>query len=286
MRVLKIIIPLLFILPATSNAQFFEVGLGIGGSVYYGDLSPDEAMDNFKLVRPNLGVFATHHFNERFGVQLGIQNFTLVGDDKINSRIDLKNRNLSFKSNVWEIALKGEFYLLSFDPQRNDNPWSIYISSGASVFFHNPKGYFAGSYHELQPLSTEGQGLASFPDRQPYKLTQLAIPAILGIKYNVNPMISVFVEFGPRFTFTDYLDDVSATYAIGEELRTEKGNIAFNLSDKRIFPDGEIKTYPNGAQRGNPDSRDMYFVGLAGVSFTLDDVLGNIFSEKVKCPKF
>ena len=273
-------------IPNISNAQFFELGLGIGGSVYYGDLSPDEALDNFKLVRPNIGVFASHHFNDRIAVQLGIQNFTLFGDDDINSKESLRNRNLSFRSNVWEISLKGEFYLLKFDPEKSDIPWSLYLSSGASVFFHNPKGFFAGSYHALQPLSTEGQGLESFPDRKPYKLTQIAIPAIIGFKYNINPMINLFVEFGPRFTFTDYLDDVSNTYAVGEELRSVKGDIAFNLSDKRLFPDGETKIYPDGAQRGNVKTNDMYFVGLAGISFTLDDVLGNLFGDKVRCPKF
>ncbi|MBK8841826.1 MAG: hypothetical protein IPO33_02790 [Saprospiraceae bacterium] len=72
-------------------------------------LSPDEAADNFKLVRPALGVFASHHFNDRVAFQLGIQNFTLAGDDKINSKENLKYRNLSFRSNVWEIALKGNF---------------------------------------------------------------------------------------------------------------------------------------------------------------------------------
>ena len=273
-------------IPLPSNAQFMEVGVGIGGSIYYGDLSPDDAMDNFKLIRPNIGAFAGHHFNDRVSIQLGIQNFTLYGDDKINSKESLRNRNLSFRSNVWELSLKGEFYLLSFDPERNQMPWSIYVSSGASIFFHNPKGYFAGAYHDLQPLSTEGQGLESFPDRKPYKLAQIAIPAILGVKYNINPIISVFVEFGPRFTFTDYLDDVSNTYAIGSELRAAKGDIAFNLSDKRLYLDGETKIYPDGAQRGNVNSKDMYFVGLAGVSFALDDVLGNLFGDHVKCPKF
>ena len=285
MKIFKFFIISIFIFPKLASAQFFEVGLGIGGSVYYGDLSPDGA-DNFKLVRPALGAFASHHFNERVAVQLGIQNFTLAGDDKINSKEYIKNRNLSFRSNVWEIALRGEFYILPFDPERMELPVSIYAGTGIIGFFHNPKAFFAGTYHSLQPLSTEGQGLESFPDRKPYKLAQIAIPAILGLKYNVGPSISLFIEFGPRFTFTDYLDDVSSTYAVGDELREERGDLAFNLSDRRILPDGEPKTYLDLGQRGNPKSNDTYFVGLLGVSIVLDDILGNAFGYRVKCPTF
>ena len=286
MKIFRLFIISILIYPQIASAQFFEIGLGIGGSVYYGDLSPDEAADNFKLVRPALGVFASHHFNDRVACQLGIQNFTLAGDDKINSKENLKYRNLSFRSNVWEIALKGEFYILPFDPERMELPISIYVSSGIAGFFHNPKAFFAGTYHALQPLSTEGQGLSSFPERKPYKLAQIAIPAILGLKYNVSPTISLFIEFGPRFTFTDYLDDVSSTYAVGDELREERGDLAFNLSDRRILPDGEPKKYEDRAQRGNPKSNDMYFAGLLGVSVALDDILGNTFGHRVKCPKF
>ncbi len=286
MKRFKIFISILFFLPNLSSAQFLEFGLGVGGSIYYGDLSPDKALDNFKLVRPAIGIFAAHHFNDRIALQLGVNNFTLTGDDKINTRAALINRNLSFRSNVWEISVKGEYYILSFDPERNDFPLSIFVSSGATVFFHNPKAYLAGQYYALQPLSTEGQGLPSFQDRKPYKLTQLAIPAILGLKYNLGPMLSLFIEFGPRFTFTDYLDDVSNTYAIGDELRDERGDIAVLLSDRRLAPDGEVKVYPDRAQRGNVKSKDMYYVGLVGISITLDDVIGNLLGDKVQCPKF
>lgn len=260
--------------------------MGIGGSIYYGDLSPDDALDNFKLIRPAIGVYASHHFNDRVALKLGITNFTITGDDKINSKQTALDRNLSFRSNIWEISLQGEYYILSFDPERNEMPLSIFVSTGANVFFHNPKAFIAGEYHALQPLSTEGQGLPSFPDRKPYKLTQLSIPAVLGLKYNVGPLLNVFVEFGPRFVFTDYLDDVSNTYAVESELRDAKGDIAVLLSDRRLSPDGELKVYPDFSKRGNVKSKDMYFVGLLGVSVTLDDVIGNLFGDKVRCPTF
>lgn len=286
LKKLKILIPFLFFLPNFASAQFFEIGMGIGGSVYSGDLSPNEGLDNFKLIRPAIGIFASHHFNDRVALKLGVNNFTLTADDKINTKQSAVDRNLSFRSNIWEISLQGEFYIMRFDPERNEMPLSIFVSTGANVFFHNPKAYIAGEYHALQPLSTEGQGLPSFPDRKPYKLTQLSIPAVLGLKYNVGPLLNLFIEFGPRFVFTDYLDDVSNTYAVGDELRDAKGDLAVLLSDRRLSPDGEVKEYPDFSTRGNVKSKDMYFVGLAGVSITLDDVIGNMFGAKVRCPTF
>ena len=53
-------------------SQFTEVGLGVGGAVYYGDLTLDNAVDNIKLVRPNVGVFISHHFDNRWAVLAGL----------------------------------------------------------------------------------------------------------------------------------------------------------------------------------------------------------------------
>lgn len=276
----------LWIFPFWAYGQFSEVGIGFGGAVYYGDMSLDEAVDNFKMVRPNIGLFASQHFNDRLAVQIGVQNFTLTGDDALNTRESLRERNLNFRNNVWEIALRGEFYLLPFDPDRSKLPFTIYASTGVAVFFHNPKAYYAGNYYALRPLGTEGQGLPSFPDRKPYSLTQIAIPVIGGLKYTIGKGVNVFIEFGPRFTFTDYLDDLSNTYAVVNELRYYKGDLAVELSDRRLTKGSEPKKYPDNQQRGNPRSKDMYFTGLLGVSFNMDDFFGLELVNKVKCPTF
>lgn len=272
--------------PFFASGQFSEVGIGLGGAVYYGDMSLDKAVDNFKMVRPNIGIFANQHLNERIAVQLGIQNFTLTGDDALNSRQGPRERNLNFRSNIWEIALRGEFYLIPFDPDKSKLPFSLYMSAGVAVFFHNPKAYYAGSYYALRPLSTEGQGLPSFPDRKPYSLTQIAFPVIGGLKYMVSKGVNVFIEFGPRFTLTDYIDDLSNSYAVENELRYYKGYIAVALSDRRLVNGSEPKRYPDNQQRGNPKSNDMYFTGLLGVSFNMNDFFGLELINKVKCPTF
>jgi hypothetical protein len=272
--------------PGNVYSQFTEVGLGVGGAVYYGDLTIDKAVDNIKLVRPNVGVFISHHFDDRWAVLAGLQNFTLIADDAFNSRESIRMRNLSFKSNVWEFALRGEFYLIPFYPEKKNYSFTLYASTGVAVFYHNPKAEFLGEYYALHPLSTEGQGLDNVPEVKPYSLIQLSIPVLGGIKYNITPGINFFIEFGPRITFTDYLDDVSRSYTIGNVLQSSKGDIAYYLSDRRIVKDGEVKKYPDLEGRGNPKTKDLYFVGLTGLSFNLDNIIGDMFSKKVKCPTF
>ena len=279
---IKLIICFVLFTNLSVSGQYFEMGFGFGGALYYGDLSPDKPMDNFKMIRPAIGVYATHHFNKKFSVRLDVQNLTLAGDDKLNGHLEVGKRNLSFKSNVWELGLKGQYNLIGFDP--DDDFWAVFISSGITVLRHDPKAYYFGSYYRLQPLSTEGQGLTADAS-DPYKLIQIAIPIVLGAKYAINEYFNIFIEFGPRITFTDYLDDVSANYADESTLREAKGDIAVKLSYRR--PElGEPTAYPSLLQRGNKNSKDLYFGGLVGLSINMDDIMGNWLGPKVRCPKF
>ncbi len=41
----------------------------------------------------------------------------------------------------------------------------------------------------------------------------VCFPVAVGFKYNVSDNVNVFAEVGYRFTTSDYLDDVSTTYA-------------------------------------------------------------------------
>lgn len=278
-------IVLIFItLPLGLSAQYQEAGAGVGGSLYYGDLSPDAVGSNLKLIRPSIGFFFNQHFNSRWGVKLSLNNMTLTGDDK-NLTTATRSRNLSFRSNIWELALCPEINLLKFDPYEG-NSFTIYMSAGVALIHHNPKAYYAGNWYKLQPLRTEGQGLASDPNTRPYGLYQFTVPITGGIKYSIKEDLNVFLEFGPRITFTDYLDDVSNKYANEDELRAAGGDIAVALS----FRGNEIRTepvgYPNLTQRGGAAVKDYYLNGLIGLSINFDNLFEGIFGPKVKCPKF
>jgi len=99
---------------------------------------------------------------------------------------------------------------------------------------------------------------------KPYSLIQLSIPVLGGIKYNITPGINFFIEFGPRITFTDYLDDVSTVFPDKQTLTDTRGPIAAALSDRSLI-DG---LGAQGRQRGDTKGKDKYaFVGISIVRY-------------------
>lgn len=229
-----------------SSSQHFELGAMGGISTYTGDLSPKN--NPIGKINPMGGIFARYNFNDfvtmRFGGNFGI----ISADDAVSDRV----RNLSFKSNIIEGHLVGEFNILGYQPYALSRPFSPYVFAGVAFFNFNPKAELDGVWYELQPLGTEGQGLAAYPDRQPYNLTQLSIPLGLGVKYALSDTWNIGVEVGARKTFTDYLDDVSTTY-VEESLLVEKSPIAAALANRTGEP------IPAGRGRGNADAPDWYF---------------------------
>jgi opacity protein-like surface antigen len=185
------------------------------------------------------------------------------------------NRNLSFRSTISEVALVAEFHplfaFIDYNAREGDPPrLSPYVLAGISYFSFNPQAKLNGRWVDLQPLSTEGQGFAEYPDRKPYKLNALGIPLGGGVKYELSSMFNVRLEFMYRATNTDYLDDVSTTY-IDKSVYSNyfSGNKLVNavlLSDRQL---GEYapQTLP-GKKRGNVKDKDNFFsanlkIGLA-----------------------
>ena len=88
---------------------------------------------------------------------------------------------------------------------------------GLGVFHFDPMGSITapnGTQTWYQPAATAHRrpGMAEYPGRKEYKLTQLNIPLGGGLKYSVSERINVGVELLYRKTFTDYIDDVSTNY--------------------------------------------------------------------------
>ncbi len=151
----------------------------------------------------------------------------ISADDKNNTEPSLIARNLNFTSAITELSVVGQLYLFNSYKSRI-NP---YVMAGIAVFRHNPYTFDAqGEKFFLKPLGTEGQGLSRYPDKSPYSLTQFAFPFGGGIKFAVTEAISIGWEIGARKTFTDYLDDVSGTYADQAALLAGRGPKAVELA--------------------------------------------------------
>ncbi|WP_431212499.1 DUF6089 family protein [Puia sp. P3] len=65
--------------------------------------------------------------------------------DKYNKSNEfMYRRNLSFNSNIWELALQGDFNFLKFIPGSAYNRFTPYITFGVGVFNYDPYAYYQG----------------------------------------------------------------------------------------------------------------------------------------------
>lgn len=185
-------------------------------------------------------------------------------------------RNLSFRSNIAEILAVAEIYPLvifrKYDEDFEPSRVSPYLLGGIGFFSFNPQTKLLNNWVDLQPLSTEGQGFAQYPNSKPYSLRQLNIPLGAGAKYDLSPMVNLRAEFVYRILTTDYLDDVSTTY-IDPTLYTSyftgaKLTNALLLNDRQYELDPTHITNP-GDQRGNSSRKDAYFTFNVKVGIVL-----------------
>jgi len=218
---------LVLLLPGVYAQKSGDFGF-LGGTTYYvGDLNP--AMP-FRMTKPAFGILYRQNFNSRVSARIHAIRGKIAADDAI-SKANL-DRNLNFESALTEGGLQFEINFFDYYIGSKQHRISPYLFGGAAVFLFNPQSLTTGA--SLPELKTEGQA-------NPYKTYAFSMPFGLGMKYSVTDKIGIGAEWGIRKTSTDYLDDVSTTYAA---------------------PDPKA-----GMQRGN--SRDTDWYSFAGVSVTV-----------------
>ncbi|MFA4851647.1 MAG: DUF6089 family protein [Bacteroidales bacterium] len=243
------------------RAQRNEIGLMLGTSYYLGDLNPSK---QFLLTKPAGGVIYRYVINRRWAVKINGLFGSIAGNDAV-SKFNEK-RNLSFKSNIFEISSQVELNFLPYMTGNTEKDYfTPYIFAGISVFSFNPKADTNGVWFNLQPLGTEGQGTSMYSDRKPYSLMNVSFPFGLGFKYSVGKNVCIGAEWGLRKTTTDYMDDVSTTYADPVVLAAENTRIAEILADRSIINVGE-NVNNTGLQRGNSVTKDWYSFAVAFIT--------------------
>ncbi|MEO6722643.1 MAG: DUF6089 family protein [Ferruginibacter sp.] len=226
-----------------------DIMLGVAG--YNGDLT--KSMVTFKSLKPAIAVGIKFPVYGNFVfLRTGIAFGWISGDDKNNKSPSLSDRNLNFTSKILEGSLSLEVNLL--DP--NQFYGYPYLFAGVGLFHFNPYTKDNGGKKVfLWDLGTEGQGLAAYPDRKMYSLTQVCLPFGGGWRFKLNDQVDIGLEVAGRVLFTDYLDDVSTTYAAPQVLLNARGPQAMELAYRYQQTSAVIE----GRQRGNPKHKDWYF---------------------------
>lgn len=246
-----------------------ELGFTAGGAHYFGDLNTTTGL---QAIKPTVGIFYRKYFNDYVGARAHFRFMQLGYSDVYNTNEFQRRRNLSFNSEVFELALQGDFNFFRFEPGSYDYRFSPYLTLGISAFHFNPYAYYNDQKYFLQPMHTEGQGTAAYPERKPYSLFSYAWLMGGGVKYSLNRRLNLGLEVLFRFAQTDYLDDVSTTYAGINAFPSKpdgSSTIAAILQDRSNVTGTPIGV--QGRQRGNSRDKDQFA--------TIELTLGILFTS-------
>lgn len=280
-----------------------EFGLLGGVSHYSGDLVNGWLAT--EGLGPSFGLITRWNPNPIVTFRISGTFNQVSGDDRWYPNIEERaNRNLHFKSNIYDFTGAVELSLVQISP-RQERGVVPYLMTGLSVFSFQPKAQFdydafMNSKHasnlsaaelaaiendlkaldkewvDLQPLSTEGQESTEYNERRRYPLTQLAIPLGLGVKIKLNKNWNLGLEYATRVTFTDYLDDVSSTYPEPLFVQAHNGPMAAYMSDRSLDnPPKDLAKTP----RGDDSKFDFYSILGLSISYRIN-------STRAKCPTF
>ena len=246
-----------------------EFGVTVGAAHYFGDINTRAALNRPK---PALGVFFRKQFGNYVGLRLSAHFAQLGYSDTYSKNEYQKTRNLSFNSNIWELALQGDFNFFKFIPGDPYYGFTPYITLGVGAFTYDPYAYLNGTKEYLRPLGTEGQQIG-YNGRKPYSTIAVCIPLGVGIKYNITDRLNLSFEIAHRFTTTDYLDDVSTTYIGASRFAPNSAGALLQDRSYELDPDNVIGV--EGRQRGWSKQKDQYIIAEIGLSLNI---------SSYKCP--
>lgn len=258
-----------------------EIIFGIGASNFLGDLGGRNQVGS--AYTPLDMEWITTRPSGHIGFRLRLFNWlstkslltymVLKGDDALTTEPARRNRNLKFRSHLFELSQHFEVIIFNSEEfgaryrplgikGNGHKNTLVYLFSGVSGFYFIPQGPSNGGWTNLRPLHTEGQGLPNGPDQ--YSNFGLAIPLGVGAKISLDAVWRMTFELTYTKTFTDYIDDVSTVYYDKNAIGAAYGAEAMALSDPSS---GYFPTWTNpGEQRGDPSENDAYL--MFNVSFT------------------
>ncbi len=213
--------------------QKFEVGIFGGTSYYMGDLNP-EPIDQFANARiPALGVFGRYNMNEHLSLKLGFNYGSIEGNDADSEYDVLGNGDIyHFETDIAEAAIQLDINFLPFVAGDPTSLYTPYVFGGISGFYFDPvpKRERGGTIDVITDDSHWHVDEFDENNNPPsYSNFNLGINFGMGMKFHVTNNITGGLEWGLRYTGTDYLDEVS--------------------------------------MQGNPKNNDWY--SFAGISFTI-----------------
>lgn len=185
---------------AAAHAQrTSEIGAGLGGLVYRGELAPQYQLDNN---RPAFTVFYRRDVSVPITVRGAFTAGLLRADD---ARVTGANGNVTPQSAVRQARLQGQVYEVSAVAEYNFLDYHDRANK-----YHSTPYLFAGvaGYYTSSSTRTSNDLLRNQLDRDG-AMFGFAIPAGVGFKAALTQHLNLGLEVGVRKLFTDQFDHLS-----------------------------------------------------------------------------
>ncbi|WP_439880498.1 DUF6089 family protein [Pontibacter sp. MBLB2868] len=192
---------LFFTLPVfaqSSHVSTSEIGVGIGGANYKGELSPSY---RFLNNQPALTVFFRKDISQPITLRAGLLFSHRIIDDNTFSDeafdLPLPNyRQAEAAVSLAELSLVAEYNFLDYYDLSQKTRISPYFFGGVSGVLYNVR------------LSTQNENLSTQLNKPFETNVAIAIPFGVGVKYALSKHWNLGAEFGARKLFTDQVDNL------------------------------------------------------------------------------
>lgn len=259
---------------AQRKSSYYKLDVGgyLGMSNYLGEIGGKEKTErpfiwDMKLnqTRWSMGGFARYKINDFIAIQASLNYLRIQCDDKLSTNRGRRGRNLNFRNDILDFAVRGEVYIYNIPDVGGTGRYRLdfksYAFVGVGAFLHGPKTIYEGSWVKLRDLKTEGQAT-------PYSKVGICIPTGLGFYFTKKRKYRIGWEMSWRLTFTDYIDDISSVYADPSVLESQA---AIDLANRHDEVEGNPDVpayghYEPGEKRGDSSDNDTYF--YMGVSYS------------------
>ena len=279
-------------LPFLGFGQYlWDFGVHAGASNYLGEMggkaeTRKDFIADIKLSKTQFAVggFARYKFTPIISAKLGLNWNRIAGADYLSTNPGRVGRNLSFRNDIYELELTGQFFFVDIpdlgNTYRYRNDFRMYAFVGVAAFYHSPKTYYNGAWTPLRPLKTEGVT---------YSPVGVAVPLGIGLYFTIDKKHRIGWEFSWRTTFTDYLDDVSTVYVDPADLTSAEAVALANRRDELGTMAGvpDRDNYAVGSKRGDPSHNDSYMTTSINYSYIIRgkssfyrSKYGSIFKKK------
>lgn len=211
-KILYLLFILIILIPVITNAQRwkrtrYELVGGIGPSNFFGDLGGANKdgthfMSDIDLqsTRYHIVLGMRYKVKEKMALKLNLIYGRLYGSDIYTESPARSNRNVTFSSGIFEPSVQFEYSILKErlgtrytfrNLQRFKFTYvNTYVFIGFGGVLFNPK---------LNYIATTNKN-------QSFHRLNMVFPFGLGFKYAMNRRTTLGLEFGQRYTTTDYLD--------------------------------------------------------------------------------